>query len=268
MVRPTNRVGQQPNLWLLFILRLKKCLKLRYLLFIFILLILLTYLRLINYAPSDETILNKSKFIIQKEIILLDYPHLNNCTSYEIESLLHYTSSNDKNDSRPQPTIERLRKLFHILISHEDQYEKIFDYLDIFRFNNINNTLHSYVNNTQRLQNIYCSFQRYIPISESGQIDIKESFIDYLKQISNYLSDGFRNQHLTWNETSRDQIQKPVIVLAANTHFYETLQSSMRTVNKHLEDYTVAIYDLGFNANQLNMVREKELFSYLVLDTF
>ncbi|CAF1266904.1 unnamed protein product, partial [Rotaria sordida] len=78
----------------------------------------------------------------------------------------------------------------------------------------------------------------------------------YLKQVSSYLSDGFKNRHLTWNTTSEDQIQKPVIILAANSHFYDTLQASMHTINDYLKDYTVAIYDLQFSPTQLNMIKE------------
>jgi hypothetical protein len=256
MIRPTSKVGQQPHLWLLLMVSFRKCFKLRYLLSTFVFLTLLTYLRLITHAPSDETIIGKSKSMIQKEIILLKFPHLNNCDSYENQSLLHYASSNSNNDTRPKPTIQRLQKLFRILISYEDRYEKIFDYLNIFRFNNINNTLLPYVNNTQRLHNIYCSFQHYLPISDHGQIEIKENFIDYLKQISNYLSDGFRNERITWNQTPMNQIQKPVIILAANANFYETLQASMRTVNTQLLNYSIAIYDLGFKPNQLDMIKQ------------
>ncbi|CAF4097400.1 unnamed protein product, partial [Rotaria sordida] len=82
------------------------------------------------------------------------------------------------------------------------------------------------------------------------------NFISYLKQVSSYLSDGFKNRHLTWNTTSEDQIQKPVIILAANSHFYDTLQASMHTINDYLKDYTVAIYDLQFSPTQLNMIKE------------
>ena len=256
MIRPTSKVGQQPNLWLLFMLSFRKCFKLRYLLTIFVLLTLLTYLRLITHAPSNLTIIDRPKPMIQEEITLLKFPHLNNCNSYENQSLPHYASSNSNNDTRPKPTIERLQKLFQILISYEDRYQKIFDYLNIFRFNNINNTLLPYVNNTERLHNIYCLFQHYLPISDHGHIEIKENFIDYLKQISNYLADGFRNERIAWNQTPMDQIQKPVIILAANTNFYETLQSSMRTVNTHLINYSVAIYDLGFKPTQVDMIKQ------------
>ncbi|CAF3307442.1 unnamed protein product, partial [Rotaria sp. Silwood2] len=73
------------------------------------------------------------------------------------------------------------------------------------------------------------------------------------------LSDGFKNKHLTWNETLKDKIQKPVIILAANSQFYNTLQASMHTVNDYLKDYTIAIYDLGFIPTQLKMVGNEKV---------
>ncbi|CAF1223859.1 unnamed protein product [Adineta steineri] len=257
MTRSTSRVGHRPNLWLLFILRVRKCFQLRYLLTILICLILLTYLRLINHAPSDQLLFDNLKPVVEEEKNYLDNANSNKCNFKEIESLLRYTSlKNYKNDSRPRPTIERLHKLFQILISSEDKYREIFKYLGIFRFSDIHNTLRPYANNTERLYNIYCMFQRYITISDNGHIDIAPSFIQYLKQVSSYLSDGYNSQHLQWNKTSINDIQKPVVILAANTHFYPMLQASMRTINQYLKDYKVVIYDLGLSSIQLNMTQE------------
>jgi len=265
MLRPTNRVRQQPNLWFFFVLRLRKCFQLRYLLIIFIFLILSTYLRLISHVPSDQSIFRTSEHITKEEIKLSNYPHSKKCNFDDTESILRYTplNNNSTNDTRPKPTIERLTTLFKILISYEDKYRKVFDYLNIFRFTDIYNTLRPYANDTQRSENIYCLFQRYITISDNGYIDITPNFITYLKQVSSYLSDGFRSPHINWNSTSRNNIQKPVIVLAANMHFYETLQASMHTVNNHLMNYTVVIYDLGFSSPQLNMVRKNNLRIYM-----
>ena len=69
--------------------------------------------------------------------------------------------------------------------------------------------------------------------------------------------DQFKIQHSTWNQISNDQIQKPVVILAANAQFYDTLQASMRTINEFLKNYTVAIYDLRLTSDQLKMVRYK-----------
>ncbi|CAF1486478.1 unnamed protein product, partial [Rotaria sordida] len=133
MKRRTGGVGQQPTLWLLFILCLQNCFKLRYLLTIFIIFIILTYLHLISYTPSKQSIFTKFDSIIEEEIMIINYTLLNQCNSDEIEFLLHSTSSynnnnNNNNDSRPRPTIERLYKLFQILMFHENKYHKIFNY--------------------------------------------------------------------------------------------------------------------------------------------
>ncbi|CAF5117729.1 unnamed protein product, partial [Rotaria sp. Silwood1] len=258
MKRPTNIVGQQPTLWLLFILRLRKCFKLRYLLILFILFILLIYLHLINDTFSNPVIINESESIIEEEeekLMIVNYTLFNQCNLNQTEFLLHsYNNNNNNNDSRPQPTIQRLQKLFQILLSYENKYRKIFNYLGIFRFNNFPNTLYLFANNTEYLKNIYCLFQKYINISDNGHIiNINDELISYLKLISNYLSDGFKNKHINWNNISKNKIQKPVIILAVDKHFYGMLQASMRTIDEYLQDDMIAIYDLELNPTQLNM---------------
>ncbi|CAF0967251.1 unnamed protein product [Adineta steineri] len=270
-MRPTSGVGHKPNLWLLFLFRLPKCVKLRHLLIMCFIPIIFTYLRLINHAPSDQR--SNYKSLINGKIIFPseDNNHLSDkCNFDQIESLLQYKSKKKPNnniiininidndndniaDTRPQPTIERLKTLFSILIFHEEKYRKALDYLGVFRFTDLSHTLIPFANNTQRLHEIYCLFQRYITISDNGHIDITPQFIEFLKQTSSYLSDGFHSHHPAWNTTS---IQKPVIILAANSRFFDTLQASMRTVNQYFNDHNVAVYDLGFDANQLNLIKE------------
>ncbi len=259
MIRPTSRIGQQPDLWFLFMRRFRKCLKLRCLLTMFILLILLTYLRITSHAPSDQIIPSTiNSRMIPTDITLRNYSPFNECNFDATESILAYSSSNPDvpNDNRLKPTIERLTKLFQILISYEEKYRQVFDYLKIFRLTDLSQTLHPFADDTAQLQTILCHFQRYISISEDGHMNLTENFILYLKQVSYYLSDGFRTSHVHRNQTANNQISKPVIVLAANARFYDTLQASMRTINQHLKEHTVAIYDLGFHANQLNLVGE------------
>jgi hypothetical protein len=261
MKRPTIGVGHKPNLWLLFILRLRKCLKLRYLLILFFSLIIFTYLRLINHNSSDQQIEVKFRsHIISSVAEHLEANHLSDkCNFDQTESLLRYkpvkSITKNPDDTRPSPSIQRLHKLFSILISHEEKLRQALDYLGIFRFNNLYNTLRPFANNTQRLNEIYCHFQRYITVSDNGHIDITPQLIDYLKQVSNYLSDGFNSEHSLWNKTSINNLQKPVIILAANSRFYDTLQASMRTVNEYFSNHLVVIYDLGFDQSQLDMVR-------------
>ncbi|CAF1489733.1 unnamed protein product, partial [Rotaria sp. Silwood1] len=261
MKRSTSNVRSWRALWFWFILRLRRCFRLRYLLTLFILSIVLTYAGHINDTLSNQLIFSGSESIIEEEeeeLMIVNYTLFNQNNLNQTEFLLHsYNNNNNNNDSRPQPTIQRLQKLFQILLSYENKYDKIFDYLGIFRFNNFPNTLYLFANNTEYLKNIYCLFQKYINISDNGYIiNINDDLISYLKLISNYLSDGFKNKHLNWNNISKTKIQKPVIILAANSHFFDTLQASMRTINEHLNDYKIAIYDLQFSSIQLKMIKE------------
>ena len=263
MVRPTGGVGHQPPLWLLFILRVRRCFKLRYLLFVFFGLVVFTYVRLKHNEPFDRAIdsTNKRNALIGPPDN--DAPQiLDKCNFEGTEWLLRYQSAKAADatrkfdDTRAQPTLQRLHTLFKILISSEEKYRPALDYLGIFRFTDLYNTLRPFANNSRRLHEIYCQFQHYITRSDNGHLDIAPSLLVYLKQLSVYLSDGFTSEHATWNRTSLLQsIVKPVIILGANSRFYDTLQASMRTVNEFLSDHSVAIYDLGFDANQVTMVR-------------
>ncbi|UJR31539.1 hypothetical protein I4U23_019027 [Adineta vaga] len=259
MVRPTGGVGHKPNLWLLFILRFRKCVKLRHLLIVFFILLICTYLRLINHAPSDARI----QTMTNGRILSSNDDHRqrsipDKCSFDQTETLLQYKprkelGKSQDEDLRPHPSNNRLHKLFSILISHEEKYRSALDYLGVFRFTDLVNTLKPFANNTQRLHEIYCLFQRYITISDNGHIDISSEFITYLKKVSSYLSDGFTGEHPSWKKPLEE---KPVIVLAANSRFYDTLQASLRTVNQYFSNHSVTIYDLGFDQNQLNMIKD------------
>jgi hypothetical protein len=233
---------------------------------IFFLFLLFTYLRLVTHVANDRSINNSMKSLNNnnqqsysnndKNFHLVD-----KCDFNDTVFLLNYRTSRNTtltgnaSDARARPTIERLHTLFSILISYEEKFRKVFDYLEIFRFNDLYHTLKPFANHTQRLHDTFCLFQRYITISDNGHINIAPNFIVYLEQLSTYLADGFISQHLTWNRTDRLQnVDKPVIILGANTRFFDTLQASMRTVNQYFNDSRIAIYDLGFEPTQLTMV--------------
>lgn len=255
MRRPTIGVGHEPAVWLLFILRLRRLIKLRYLFVLFFGLIILTYLRLINH-PSSLASPSSSASLHQENPVHLS----DKCNFDQTESLLRYKSPKYSDqtfltDRRPKPTVERLLKLFSILIKHEEKFRPALDYLEVFRFQDLYNTLRPFAKNTRRLHDIYCLFQRYITISDNGHLDVSPQLITYLKQVSFYLSDGFTTEHPSWSKISMKDIEEPVIVLGANSRFYDTLQASMRTVNQYFPKHRVAIYDLGFAENQVKMVR-------------
>lgn len=264
MIRPTVGVGYQPNSWLFSIVPFRKCFKLRYLLIVFLSLILLTYIRLINHVPREsvpdkpKTVDSKNQAVVPQREPVEKYHFSDKCNFDQVESLLRYkplkSPSSDTTDTRAAPSIKRLHKLISILISYEDKFRSVFDYLGIFRFNDLYTTLQPFANNNQRLQEIYCLFQRYITISDNGHIDISPQLIEYFKQVSFYLSDGFKSEHSLWNKTSMADVGKPVIILGANSRFFDTLQGSMRTVNQFFSNHTVAVYDLGFDSDQVKLV--------------
>lgn len=260
-MRPSGN-GQTPVLWLLFLFRLRKCFRLRYMSIAFLILLYLLYFRL-NSDSNDSTSSRKTR---QDRSVNVDHSEhaqsSQKCRFDRTEALLRYKSSRESSkissdDIRVQPTIERLRTLFKILIANEDKYRRALDYLGVFRFSDLYRTLKPFANSTERLDEIYCLFQRFITVSDNGHIDISPTFLTYLRQLSTYLSDGFVSEHSTWKDTEViKKTQKPVIILGANSRFYDTLQASMRTVNEFFKDYPVAIYDLGFDQNQLKMMQD------------
>ena len=175
--------------YILFILRLRKCLRLRCVLIIFIFLIVLTYLHLTNHVSSsyqqiDNMFKSRSNSRSKSSNVEHQQHHFSEkCNFDETESLLQYkplrSSDDNINDSRPQPTVERLYKIFSILRSHEKKFRQTLDNLGIFRFTDLYNTLYPYANNTQRLHEIYCLFKRYITISNDDHIDISPNFIRF-----------------------------------------------------------------------------------------
>lgn len=267
-MRPTNRVGQRPALWLLFLLRLGRSLKLRYIAVLFFFFLLFIYLRLLKSAPPNLEKKEKTHWANGVQPIPavndgdVESPRLGKCNFDETEVLLRYKSPKDvpastPDDVRPQPTVQRLHTLFKILIAQEEKYQKALDYLQVFRFTDLYKTLLPFANQTQNLHKIYCLFNRFITVSDNGHIDVSPTLVGYLKQLSTYLSDGFTTEHPTWRDpTVLATLQKPVIILGANARFFDNLQASMRTVNEFFPSHRVVIYDLGFDRSQLTMVRQ------------
>ena len=262
MLQSTDGVGQQPIKWLLFNLPLRKCFKFRYVFLLSTLLILLTYVRLINYVPLDDGVERRFTQLAEKTIVTHDY-RLQTCHFEQSDALLGYVhasalaanSTATTNDTRPQPSVARLHRLFTKLISYEDQFRSIFDYLGIFRFKDMYNTLRPFTDRAERLHDIHCLFQRYITVGDNGHIDIAPKLITYLRQVSLYLADGFTGQRALWSGPSRVSTQKPTIVLAANARFFDAMQASLRTIDEHFGSGPIVIYDLGFNPPQVTMVR-------------
>ncbi|CAF5025763.1 unnamed protein product, partial [Rotaria sp. Silwood1] len=124
MKRSTSNVRSWRALWFWFILRLRRCFRLRYLLTLFILSIVLTYAGHINDTLSNQLIFSGSESIIEEEeeeLMIVNYTLFNQNNLNQTEFLLHsYNNNNNNNDSRPQPTIQRLQKLFQILLSYEN----------------------------------------------------------------------------------------------------------------------------------------------------
>jgi hypothetical protein len=101
---------------------------------------------------------------------------------------------NQPDSARAEPTTERLRILLEILRSKEDKYQSLLESFDVFNMLNPTETFKAYTNETN-IDEIKTLYNRYIKLmSDHKTVEINQTFIDYLKQISSYLSDGLRNK--------------------------------------------------------------------------
>ena len=106
-------------------------------------------------------------------------------------------------ESRVKPTIERIRNLLEIIRSKEDKYQSLFERFDVFNIINPMNSLKAYSNenNINEIKILYNRFIKLMP--DSKTIQIEPTFINYLKKISSYLSDGLRANRM---DTVNDEL--------------------------------------------------------------
>ncbi|CAF5221441.1 unnamed protein product, partial [Rotaria magnacalcarata] len=96
-------------------------------------------------------------------------------------------------ETRFEPTIERIRNLLEIIRSKEDTYQPLLQNFDVFNMINPDITLKAYADESN-IDEIKTLYNRYIKLMPDNKtIHVDRTIIDYLKQISSYLSDGLRN---------------------------------------------------------------------------
>ena len=244
---------QNPVSWFFLILPIRKCYKIRLILLFGLLIVFILSVHLIDRVPHTTS---SPKVITPQFEITFPSGSFDLCLSNETNAALNAGKIPiiDPTDKRVLPTIERIETLFSKLISYEEKYRSILEYLGIFLFTNLTSTLHPLANRQDKFQEISCLINHFFTNSNPGKNSISSDLLIYLRKVSAYLSNGFHEQHKSWKQTDLSHLDKPVIILASDQGFYETLQASMRTVNEHFPNYTVAIYDLGFTQKQTQLV--------------
>ena len=98
------------------------------------------------------------------------------------------------NSKRAEPTVERIRTLLEIIRLNESDYQPLLQSFDVFDMSDPNGTLKAYTGDSN-MDEIKLLYNRYIKLMSDGRtIKINETFIDYLRKTSSYLSDGLRNK--------------------------------------------------------------------------
>ncbi|CAF4499164.1 unnamed protein product [Rotaria socialis] len=164
-------------------------------------------------------------------------------------------TANLSNVKRVKPTIERIRNLLEIIRSKEDTYQLLLERFGVFDMTNPTASLKAYTDESN-IDEIKTLYNRYIKLMPDNKtIHVDHTIIDYLKQISSYLSDGLEN-----NRTNRFQVgclRKPVFVLACDQSFFNGLQGAIRTLDTYWPDHKIAFYNLGITSDQEELLREK-----------
>ncbi|CAF4122427.1 unnamed protein product [Rotaria sordida] len=86
-------------------------------------------------------------------------------------------------------------------------------------------------------------------------IEIDQTFIDYLRKISNYLLDGLRDKRT--NKFEVECVRKPVFVLACDQDYFDGLQGAIHTLDTYWSDHRIIFYDLGISNEQEILLRTK-----------
>ncbi|CAF4320837.1 unnamed protein product, partial [Rotaria sordida] len=110
--------------------------------------------------------------------------------NYKTNSLIE----NQPDLTRVEPTIQRIRSLLEIIRSKEDKYQSLLETFDVFNMLNPNISLkaYSFQSNIDEIKTLYNRFIKLMPDKQTIEID--QTFIDYLRKISNYLLDGLRDK--------------------------------------------------------------------------
>ncbi|CAF3337111.1 unnamed protein product [Rotaria sp. Silwood1] len=157
---------------------------------------------------------------------------------------------NQPDITRVEPTIQRIRNLLEIIRSKEDKYQSLLENFDVFDMLNPDRSLkpYSFQSNIDEIKFLYNRFIKLMPDKKQFQID--QTFIDYLRNISNYLLDGLRNQRTNTFQVSC--VRKPVFVLACDHAFFDGLQGAIHTLDTYWSDHRIIFYDLVFTDRWFN----------------
>ncbi|CAF4761073.1 unnamed protein product [Rotaria socialis] len=165
--------------------------------------------------------------------------------------------------TRFEPTIERIRNLLELIRSKEDTYQPLLQKFDVFNMINPDISLKAYTDESN-IDEIKTLYNRYIKLMPDNKtIHVDHAMIDYLKQISSYLSDGLRNNRAN-RVNIKENVQlpveclrKPVFVLACDEGFFNILQGAIHSLDEYWSGYRIVFYDMGLSSGQVKLLREK-----------
>lgn len=97
--------------------------------------------------------------------------------------------------TRAEPSVERIQQLLQIVRNKEPQYLSLLNYFDVFDMTDPMETIRNNDKRNSNIDEMKLLYNRYIQLSDDKRtVLVNESFIDYLRTVSNYLSDGLRDE--------------------------------------------------------------------------
>jgi hypothetical protein len=152
--------------------------------------------------------------------------------------------------TRVEPSMERIRSLLEKVRSKEDSYQSLLDTFDVFNMIDPEGSFKPYVYGSD-IDEIKMLYNRYITLmGDHKTIQLGETFINYLRKISSYLSDGLTNE--------RTKIVSWKGLDFIHYHFFSSIEISFQLnvfVNQFLLRLVMGLFLMDF----------KVLFVHLIL---
>ncbi|RMZ94245.1 hypothetical protein BpHYR1_015836, partial [Brachionus plicatilis] len=138
-------------------------------------------------------------------------------------------------------SIHRLNRLFSILMQKEKKYESVIKHVELISFSDFLSSKE----NSILFKNYPVESEFFLTTSNDGSIKANENFVKYLyNKTKTHSFDRPRNDVLKSKIKTEN---KPVIVTAANSAYYSSLQATIFHIHQHFGEYPLIVYDLGLD---------------------
>lgn len=138
------------------------------------------------------------RFHTESKRQIIDDPKCDICISTD-SFLRLYRSKNELarqvDPTRAEPNVKRLRTLLQIVRDKEAEYQPLLRNFGVFDMTDPMQTIENNERRNSNVEEMKLMYSRYIRLTDDKKtVIVNESFVDYLRTVSSYLSDGLRDQ--------------------------------------------------------------------------